>query len=123
MRAYHRSRILTLLGCLIFVSAPSGLCAQVENLMQDDVRRTDDKIVQYDGNPGGYLSAEASFGHWTTHNRLAEVGTTLVHFDRDPTDGTSIRIHETAEGPHRVALVTVHEGGHWAAYPHPVSRQ
>ncbi len=76
------------------------------------IHGTADRIVLYDGKPGGYLSAEESFTYWTARNGLGEVGTTLAQFDRDPADGTSIRIHETAEGPHRVALVTVHEGGH-----------
>lgn len=76
------------------------------------IHGTADRIVLYDGKPGGYLSAEESFSYWTARNGLVEVGTTLVHFDRDPADGTSIGIHETADGPQRVALVTVHEGGH-----------
>jgi polyhydroxybutyrate depolymerase len=76
------------------------------------VHGTADRIVLYEGKAGGYLSAAESFSYWTASNGVGEVATTLVHFDRDPADGTSIRIHETADGPHRVALVTVHEGGH-----------
>jgi polyhydroxybutyrate depolymerase len=76
------------------------------------VHGTADKVVLYEGKPGGYLSASESFSYWLERNGPVEVGTTLVHFDRDPADGTSISIHETADGSHRVALVTIHEGGH-----------
>jgi polyhydroxybutyrate depolymerase len=76
------------------------------------VHGTADRVVLYEGKPGGYLSAEESVRYWTVRNGLVDAGTTLVHFDRDPDDGTSIRINETADGPVRVALITVHEGGH-----------
>jgi polyhydroxybutyrate depolymerase len=76
------------------------------------IHGTADRIVLYEGKPGGYLSAEESFDYWRARNGQDEVGTTLVHFDRDPADGTSIRIHQTAGGPYGVALVTIHEGGH-----------
>jgi polyhydroxybutyrate depolymerase len=76
------------------------------------IHGTADRIVLYGGKPGGYLSATESFDYWTVRNSVDEVATTLVHFDRDPADGTSIQIHETAKGSQRVALVTIHEGGH-----------
>jgi poly(3-hydroxybutyrate) depolymerase len=140
------SRILLIvfLKCLLLLSEPVGVCAQVASLTHDDVRRR--YVVytpaSYESSPdrqyavvlnfhGGGMtmaeqmlysamnrtadrhdSAEESMRYWTARNRLVDAGTTLVHFDRDPDDGTSIRIHETAEGAFRVALITVHDGGH-----------
>lgn len=76
------------------------------------VHGTADKIVLYDGKPGGYLSAAETVNYWTARNGLLEVGTTSRSFDRVADDGTSVTIHETAHGPQRVMLVTLHEGGH-----------
>ena len=77
------------------------------------VHGTADRVVAYDGKPGGYLSAPESYRYWARRNGASGDGETR-RIDADPRDGTSATLRQTA-GTASAALVTVHDGGHtWA---------
>ena len=73
---------------------------------------TADSIAAYDGKPGGYLSAPATYAYWRKHNGLAGAAMVERTIERDG-DARSDVVHaEQGAGGISVALVTVKEGGH-----------
>ncbi|NNG22812.1 alpha/beta hydrolase family esterase [Telluria aromaticivorans] len=76
------------------------------------VHGTADKVVAYGGKPGGYLSAEDTYGYWLKQNGLEAAGATRRTIDGDPGDGTEVTWIEQGNGAQGVALATVREGGH-----------
>lgn len=77
------------------------------------VHGTADRIVAYDGKPGGYLSAPETYQYWARRNGAAGGGETR-RIDTDPRDATSVILRQTS-GTASVALVTIQDGGHtWA---------
>lgn len=78
------------------------------------VHGTGDRVVAYDGKPGGYLSAPESYRYWARRNG-ASADSVARRIDADPRDGTSATLLQTAAGTVSVALVTMQDGGHtWA---------
>lgn len=73
---------------------------------------TADRVVAYDGKPGGYLSAQASYDYWLKHNGGGAAAPSRRSFDGDREDGTDASWVEQRHGEHGVALVTIREGGH-----------
>jgi len=79
------------------------------------VHGTADRVVAYDGKPGGYLSAPESYRYWARRNGAPVDGGVARRIDAGRRDGTSATLRQTAGGTASVALVTIHEGGHtWA---------
>jgi polyhydroxybutyrate depolymerase len=77
------------------------------------VHGTADRIVAYDGKPGGYLSAPETYRYWARRYGASGEGVTR-RIDADPRDATSATLLQTP-GTASVALVTIHDGGHtWA---------
>jgi len=73
---------------------------------------TADKVVAYDGKPGGYLSAQGSYEYWLKQNGIAPGAKTGRTIDADPGDGTRVTWLEASNGQHSVALATIADGGH-----------
>jgi len=73
---------------------------------------TADKVVAYDGKPGGYLSAQGSYEYWLKQNGIAPGAQTKRAMDTDSGDGTSVTWIEAGNGQQSVALATIADGGH-----------
>ncbi|MDX2208352.1 MAG: PHB depolymerase family esterase [Gemmatimonadales bacterium] len=79
------------------------------------VHGTADRVVDYLGKEGSYLSAADSRAYWARRHGLGGAAETTRQLDEDPYDSTSVTILEAGSGHHAVALVTIHNGGHtWA---------
>ncbi len=79
------------------------------------VHGTADRVVAYDGKPGGYLSAAESYRYWARRNGAPADGGAPRRIDADRRDGTSATLLQAAGDGAGVALVTIHGGGHtWA---------
>jgi polyhydroxybutyrate depolymerase len=76
------------------------------------VHGTADQVVAYGGKPGGYWSAEDTYGYWLKQNGLAAAGASRRVIDNDAGDGTEVVWLEQGNGRQSVALATVKEGGH-----------
>lgn len=78
------------------------------------VHGTADRVVSYDGKPGGYLSAPETYRYWARRNGASGDGEAR-RIDSDPRDGTSATLLQTTAGIASVALITIRDGGHtWA---------
>jgi len=78
------------------------------------VHGTADRVVAFDGKPGGYLSAPESYRYWARRNGASADGATR-RIDANVRDGASATLLRTAAGSASVALVTLQDGGHtWA---------
>lgn len=73
---------------------------------------TADKVVAYDGKPGGYLSAQDSYRYWLKQNGIASSAQAERTMDADAADGTSVTWLEAGNGQQSVALATIAGGGH-----------
>ncbi len=77
---------------------------------------TSDKVVAYDGKPGGYLSAQDSYQYWLKQNGIAPGAQATRTIDADPGDGTKVTWQEAGNGQQSVTLATIADGGHtWPA--------
>lgn len=75
------------------------------------IHGTADKVVAYDGKPGGYLSAQDSYAYWLKRNDISTAANRRA-IDADNGDGTDVSWIEQSNGQQTVALATVREGGH-----------
>jgi polyhydroxybutyrate depolymerase len=75
------------------------------------IHGTADKVVAYDGKPGGYLSAQDSYAYWLKRNDISTAASRRI-IDADKGDGTDVHWIEQSNGQQTVALATVREGGH-----------
>ncbi|WP_020652383.1 extracellular catalytic domain type 1 short-chain-length polyhydroxyalkanoate depolymerase [Massilia niastensis] len=73
---------------------------------------TADQVVAYGGKPGGYLSAEDTYGYWLKQNGIGLDGKSRRVIDGDAGDGTDVALVEQGNGQQSVALVTIRDGGH-----------
>lgn len=73
---------------------------------------TADRVVAYDGKPGGYLSAQDSYQYWLKQNGIASSAQAERTMDADAADGTSVTWLEAGNGQQSVALATIAGGGH-----------
>lgn len=71
-----------------------------------------DRVVAYDGKPGGYLSAPETYRYWLGRNGIAPDSKPARVVDTDRGDGTEVHWQEQGNGAQSVALLTVKEGGH-----------
>jgi polyhydroxybutyrate depolymerase len=76
------------------------------------VHGTADAVVAYDGKAGGYLSARESAGYWAQVNNVDWTAPPARQLPPAAGDATSVSISEHGTPQHRVALVTVRDGGH-----------
>jgi polyhydroxybutyrate depolymerase len=75
------------------------------------IHGTADKVVAYDGKPGGYLSAQDSYAYWLKRNDISATASRRT-INPDTGDGTDVSWIEQSNGQQTVALATVREGGH-----------
>ncbi|WP_373990680.1 PHB depolymerase family esterase [Duganella sp. BuS-21] len=75
------------------------------------IHGTADKVVAYDGKPGGYLSAQDSYAYWLKRNDISAAASRRT-INPDTGDGTDVSWIEQSNGQQSVALATVREGGH-----------
>lgn len=75
------------------------------------IHGTADKVVAYDGKPGGYLSAQDSYAYWLKRNDIVTAASRRT-INADTGDGTDVSWIEQSNGQQSVALATVREGGH-----------
>jgi polyhydroxybutyrate depolymerase len=75
------------------------------------IHGTADKVVAYDGKPGGYLSAQDSYAYWLKRNDISATASRRT-INADTGDGTDVSWIEQSNGQQTVALATVREGGH-----------
>jgi len=76
------------------------------------VHGTADQVVAYEGKPGGYLSAQDSYGYWVKRNGIEASAARRRTLDGDRSDGTDVAMVEQGDGRYSVALWTVNGGGH-----------
>ena len=76
------------------------------------IHGTADKVVDYGGKPGEYLSAEASFDYWLKQNGANAAAPTRRTLNADLSDGTEVTWFEHGSGLQSTALITVKDGGH-----------
>lgn len=76
------------------------------------VHGTADAVVAYDGKTGGYLSARDTASYWAQVNGLDWGAAQSRQLPSVTGDATSASISEHGTPQHRVALVTVKDGGH-----------
>ena len=99
----------------------AGVCKPARPVPVLVIHGTDDPIVPWNGGPvagfaefGIVLSGPETVAIWTANNRCRGAAVTTTPADRDPQDGTRIRIERYADcaGGAAVSLFMVEGGGH-----------
>lgn len=73
---------------------------------------TADKVVNFAGKPGDYLSVQATYDYWLKRNGIGTASTSHRLIGSNAADGTQVDWQEQGDGRHSVALATIREGGH-----------
>ncbi|NEU08519.1 hypothetical protein GZH53_09380 [Flavihumibacter sp. R14] len=76
------------------------------------VHGTADKVVDFEGKPGAYGSALATFNYWMVHNGLDSKNVKTRSLNANRKDATSVTIDEADGKPAGVALIRIQNGGH-----------